>query len=839
MSGKPAARQGDATEYGGPIAAGSPNILVNGLPAARINDPVIYGGMIVQGSLTVLFNGRPASRQGDATLYAGIITTGSPNVFIGTQGGVACSVCPGGVAVGNPVNPQSGAKVLPGEEDMDFSLPGALPLIWQRQYNSYVNPMHGAACGVLGHGWHLLDEVELRLREDTLMILDAAGRVIAFEETLDPREDQYSRSEGIWVLRGGQQDNGYLPKWAYGERFAHVLPELAGDEDRILAASGSADVFWVFAPAPDIPPAKVAAQAADKAKLANKAKAKAKATGDKTDAEQARAADQAAKQAQHGQRWRLTAQIDRFGRSQRYEYSDGKTAQPTAPGQNRARKEATPPAGMLIAITDGVGRRYRLQYQRIHAGHEAQFPWGADDGWRLAAVQLEHDPLQLRPEPITLVRYRYNPQGQLITVHDRAGALVREFEWSRNRISAHRYRGGPWHRYRYEGVEPNVKVVAHTNEQGLDYTFEYQSHDPTPEGKPRHSTVVTDSLGRVETYRFEGDKGLSRLVEHIRADGSVVRNQYDGFGRMCGSTDALGRQSWIRLDGDGNVISTTQPGDAQHPAGLFTHNRYDPSGRIIESTDPAGAITRYQYDTYKRLTQIIQPDGSSERYSYPDPKEHPLICDNPIQIEDARGGVKRMAYNNMGQMTRYTDCSGQSSGWDHDRWGQVITVTDAQGNRTRHERDNAGRITATHLPNGQKRCYQYDGRGNLARIEPDANTPEAALEITRDLWSRPTRIEQGGLSVQSEYDKAGRLITLTNENDSKSSFVWDVMDQLEQETGFDGRVQRYRRDEAGQLIASTDGTGQEGDPVTGYRHDPLGRLTERLLPATESSAAQS
>ncbi|MDR0479105.1 MAG: DUF6531 domain-containing protein [Burkholderiaceae bacterium] len=474
MAGKPAARLGDGTEYGGPIVGGSPNIHINGRPAARMSDPVIYGGMIVQGSRTVLFNGLPASRQGDETLYGGRITTGSSNVHIGTQGGVACSVCPGGVAVGSPVNPQSGAKVLLGQEDMDFALPGALPLIWQRQYNSYVNPMHGAACGVLGHGWHWLNEIELRWREDTIMILDAAGRFIAFEETLDPREDQYSCSEGIWVLRGGKDNDDYLPKWANRERFAHVLPELAGDEDCILATSGSADVFWVFTPAPDIPPAKVAAQAADKAKLAKKARAKAEATGDKAHAEQALAAIQEAKQAQPGQRWRLIAQVDRYGRSQRYEYSDGKTAQPeSTPGQRRARKDTVPPAGMLIAITDGVGRRYRLQYQRIHSGHEAQFPWGADDGWRLVAVELERDPLQLRHEPATLVRYGYNPQGQLITVHDRAGALVREFEWSRNRISGHRDRGGPWHRYRYEGVEPDVRVVEHTNEAGLDYRFEF------------------------------------------------------------------------------------------------------------------------------------------------------------------------------------------------------------------------------------------------------------------------------------------------------------------------------------------------------------------------------
>ncbi|MDA6762197.1 hypothetical protein OSL09_22875, partial [Escherichia coli] len=46
---------------------------------------------------------------------------------IGAPTGVACSVCPGGVTSGHPVNPLLGAKVLPGETDI--ALPAPLPFI--------------------------------------------------------------------------------------------------------------------------------------------------------------------------------------------------------------------------------------------------------------------------------------------------------------------------------------------------------------------------------------------------------------------------------------------------------------------------------------------------------------------------------------------------------------------------------------------------------------------------------------------------------------------------------------------------------------------------------------
>lgn len=97
-------------------------------------------------------SGKPAARLGDK-VSGGVIVSGSTGVLIGDSGAMACSVCPGGVkGVGSPVNPQLGAKVLLGAADLDFALPGALPLVWQRQYSSYVNAEHGSQCGMLGHG---------------------------------------------------------------------------------------------------------------------------------------------------------------------------------------------------------------------------------------------------------------------------------------------------------------------------------------------------------------------------------------------------------------------------------------------------------------------------------------------------------------------------------------------------------------------------------------------------------------------------------------------------------------------------------------------------------------
>ena len=54
--GQPAARLGDLTSHGTPLAPGPgcPTVLIGGQPAARMGDSTAHGGVIVLGCPTVL-----------------------------------------------------------------------------------------------------------------------------------------------------------------------------------------------------------------------------------------------------------------------------------------------------------------------------------------------------------------------------------------------------------------------------------------------------------------------------------------------------------------------------------------------------------------------------------------------------------------------------------------------------------------------------------------------------------------------------------------------------------------------------------------------------------------
>jgi YD repeat-containing protein len=506
--------------------------------------------------------GKPAARITDK-VAGGKIVTGSLTVLIGSQGGIACSVCPGGQGVGSPVNPQLGAKVLTGSEDLDFALPGPLPVVWQRQYSSYINLEQGSRCGPLGHGWKLPQQLRIELTQDDCLLHDAAGRTLTFG-ALAPGQSLYSASEDIWIVRGGQE-----AAWHSEARWSHVPPSWAGSPDCILAASGNAAVVWAFAPVAAFEPA-----------LTPPAP----------------------------QHWRLQAQLDRFGRSQRYTYApkpDAQETQETQKTQASRSKQATTgsellqvhqahqapvPEGHLIGLTDGAGRSYRLHYQQVCSASPAQGLWGEDDGWRLASVELVSDPVGTGTLPLTLVHYGYDRTGQLSTVHDRTGttgatgALLREFSWQHRRMSSHRYASGPLHTYIYESTEPGARVIEHGNEQGLNYRFEYLKQNPSPAGLPQTATRVTDSLGRIDTYHYEGQAGLARLVRHQRADGSELRYSYDAAGRLSSSTDPLGRTTRLQRDSQGQLTSVQSPSDK--PGGqrsCWRHLNSDPPGVRIKT----------------------------------------------------------------------------------------------------------------------------------------------------------------------------------------------------------------------------------------------------------------
>jgi|GEM_PF-211000 len=701
-----------------------------------------------------------------------------------TPSGVACSGCPGSEAVGSPVNPSLGAKVLANE--IDFALPcAAMPLVWSRTYSSYVNAKQGGACGVLGYGWYLSSiDVRLDLQSGLTLLFDAMGRTITFLEPLLPGGKLYSQSEDSWLLRGGEN-----APWHKEATWQQIPPEWASDPNCVIAANSNKSLFWRFV------------------------------------------------QVSGRSGWHLAEQRDRLGNSRHYDWHSAKPDDPASP---LLLREVDDGAGRryrlhylsLYPARPGTGPGYRKQ-----AG------WQADHGWRLIQIELldeTSEGLSLS-EPareifvaaqaalkhpdisdvrgIVLVRYDYDKQtGDLIRVRDRTNSVTREFSTRNHLIVSHRHRDGPLHSYRYETFQPGAKVLEQYNEEGLSYRFTYFQEE-----RGRSRTVIQDSIGRREVYFFEGEGGLKRMVRHQRADGSIILQKFDAVGRLTGMTDPLGRETKMHRDGVGRII------DLEDAAQRHTLSFYDEMGQLIASQDPAGRVTRYQYDSWGRHVGITYPDDTHETYQYPDPNQT-HAANQPIRLIDARGGIKQLKWDSTGQLVSYTDCSNKTTQYRYNLWGSLLCETNALNQSIHYEHDQADKLIAVTLTDGGVFRYGYDEKDRLVWIDAPDGTRQHFAWDKNDLLTE--RIDAANRHRRYQYDIAGRLIGLENEKGVRSRFEYDVMDRLARETGFDHRIQSFHYDELGQLTEKVE-ESLPTRPATRYDYDNAGNLIARHLPANE------
>ncbi len=716
--------------------------------------------------------GKPAARQGDMTRKGLDIVQGSAGVLIGAPTGVACSVCPGGITYANPVNPLLGAKVLPGETDL--ALPGPLPFILSRAYSSY-RTRTPAPVGVFGPGWKAPFDIRLQIRDEGLILNDSGGRSIHFEP-LFPGEISYSRSESLWLARGGvAAQHSSQPLSALWQ----VLPEDVRLSPHVYLATNSLQgPWWILGwpervpEADEVPPELPAYRV-------------------------------------------LTGVVDGFGRTLTF---------------HRAAEGDV--AGAVTGVTDGAGRCFHLvlttQAQRAEAfrkqratslsspagprsaSSSSAFPdtlpagteYGADNGIRLEAVWLTHDPAYPDEQPTApLARYTYTASGELRAVYDRSGTQVRGFTYDAEhagRMVAHHYAGRPESRYRYDDTG---RVTEQVNPEGLDYRFEY--------GERR--VIITDSLNRREVLYTEGEGGLKRVVKKEHADGSITRSEYDEAGRLKAQTDAAGRRTEYRLHmASGAVTAVTGPD------GRTVRYGYNSQRQVTSVTYPDGLRSSREYDERGRLTAETSRSGETTRYSYDDP-----ASELPTGIQDATGSTKQMAWSRYGQLLAFTDCSGYTTRYEYDRYGQQTAVHREEGISTYSSYNPRGQLVSQRDAQGRETRYEYSAAGDLtATVSPDGKRST----IEYDKRGRPVSVTEGGLTRSMGYDAAGRITVLTNENGSQSTFRYDPVDRLTEQRGFDGRTQRYQYDLTGKLTQSED----EG-LITLWHYDASDRITHRTV----------
>ncbi len=246
-------------------------------------------------------------------------------------------------------------------------------------------------------------------------------------------------------------------------------------------------------------------------------------------------------------------------------------------------------------------------------------------------------------------------------------------------------------------------------------------------------TVVTDTLGQVTQYNYDGE---NQLTEAQDALGRVTRYAYDGH-RPITITDALSGVIVNTYNDDNLLVRTVDHG-------LTTTYGYDAFGQLVAVTNTLGQATRYGYDAAGRLITTTNPAGQVTVNQY-DAGDHLLrVTENYTSA----GGQNHLGLYN--QVTTYA--YGLADAWGH---SPRAWMTDTHGQITRYEYDLAGdliRVTANYSASVGE---NYQGMWN--RVTQYAYDGGDVNAERRQTWITDTL----GLVTHNEYDGLGRLIRVT------------------------------------------------------------------------------
>jgi len=745
-----------------PIAAGSDTVFIEGHPAARKTDAVSCGATINNGSPDVLIGASTVQYLEVASEIPSWMTTtatwmmyGGSAVALGFGAGAAfaagglCAVAHfggtvamsmagsiGGGYVGGEVGFAVGGErgeiigqiagsliggftgarmgsrtfsghpvdVATGElmtEATDFTLPGPIPLVWQRVWLSSSTQQ-----GELGSGWHHnfdMQIVQLPEEHDRQLAVRLQDGHIALFVRPEAHCPSFNRGEQLILHFANDTD----------EQDGYRLQDFDG-LDYVFSATQNKTTVPTY--------------------LLDRVEDEYRHTI----------------QLHRNHKDQLDGMTDSAGRRLQLERStDGRTLQSLSlvrHGEHAPHRlvQYQVSHNDLTAVTDGNGHSTHFRYthhliveERHRDGFSYHFDW--DDSGRGRKARCTETWGGSRVAPRQYRRLSYQPDTRITEVID--------------------------------GRE--TTMVYHSNDRGLVEQEVWPNGDRVTTRFDADGLVLSRNTGGVdETSEYDT---LGRLVVQQTTDGQATRYHYAA--------------TTITADGHSynNVKALTLANGASH---LY---KYDALGALTHHTDPEGRQTRYLRDANSGFIEAINGiNGDWQRYRWTDSG---LLS----QIHHPQGGQQHFEYDPLGNLI-------------HEQLDQILTAYsyDANGNCVALERND-----------GQRQAWQFNPENHVVAHtleQPDQSPVTTQWHYEGNAITRRTNPD--GSVFRYEYDSDYNLTALINARSERYQLDYDENERLVREVGFDGRVQQYGYNRAGQLEH-----WQDNDRCAHYSRDKADRLT--------------
>jgi RHS repeat-associated protein len=795
-----------------------------------------------------------------------------------SAGGEPDEPCPLAAAEGSPVNPVLGVKVLSGEEDLDFMLPGPLPLEWQRFYRS-----NNFSDGWFGQGWGSLLELFLERTEDGgIDFIDSFGRRIKFPG-LRPGQEFYSPYEQLTLVRPDM--DVFALRASDGGIF--WFGKLLGTRYSLLRISDTNGNAICLEPEPDENRIYVGCSGKQLLELGFDARGRLctitelrGAGNGRTPRARLRAAPGPIARVSlmryiYDECGDLRRVINRAGECVReFSWQDHLMIRQMHGGAFEAHYEysGTGHDSKVVRHWDNVGRSWAFDYRAESTqvtdqdGRVTTYHFDKDKRWtgvtdasgqftgrcldRFGNVRALIDPAE------NITETEFDERSNPIKVIDPTGAVT-DIEWH-PRLSVPVAVTDPLGKRIEYAYDERGNLVGETGADGAQTQYQLDERGLVVAITDAHGHVIelnhdergqltryTDCSGKTTTLAYDENGWLIRLINalgeattfgydqagrlstQILADGSAETYSYDWAGRLTAITAGEGETIRYVYDPDGLLSARIDP------LGHELLYRYDSARRLVALVNENGATYRFAYDALDRLVEETAFDGKRTRYTYDEAgflTDRVDAADTPGAIaikydRDALGrllvrttanGRAEYAYNGVGQIVEATNADSQLR-MKYDRAGRIASEEVTIGSRVytvSHRYDALGNRVETRLPDGRKIGCLYYGSGYAHQVRFGT---AAICDIERDDLHREVSRTQGSVTSYRAYDAAGRLIRqrVARESAIGSAAVMPMVG-----SGVAPIERSYRYDLAGRLIECVD----RGKKIS-YSCDAIGRLT--------------
>ncbi len=303
---------------------------------------------------------------------------------------------------------------------------------------------------------------------------------------------------------------------------------------------------------------------------------------------------------------------------------------------------------------------------------------------------------------------------------------------------------------------------------------------------PTQYDQATDS-GPGYTYEYDG---MGRMVQAAAPDGTVLRRYvYD----LHGNVTKIIRADWMRT-GDTDVERTGE---------LYQYNRL---GWLMESRIP---VSMQDGEALYRLTKYIYDKAGNRT-------QERRFCEYQTK-ESESGAVHTIdyTYDADDRLIRVSDCTGAALEYRYDgnnrRVYEKRRISGTADQVFRYTYDAGGRMTALNRTADREGCgkdsvsvkYEYDKNGNnIKTLLPTGAQILREYDAADRLVSERHVDKACGIdnTTQFAYDKAGNLISITDNQGRSTQIEYDLMNREIRRTERDGSVTRQFYNIDGQLV---------------------------------------